>query len=179
MKFILFFVFSLFFQSLSADIFNPFGTDNEDFSGDFEGNKWSEESTSIPELPEEQNLIEFNPGTSYSQYHYLIDKKTLSVGKKDEVVRFIIVIRSSSGAVNTYYQGLNCIEKEIKTYAYAHALSTNFIASTSSYWREISDSGAMGYSKGLAEFYFCKFPDSALTRKEILNKLKYERYNEE
>ena len=171
MNVILFFIFSLLIQPVYADIFQQLGTIDEDFSGNFEQNKWSEEITSLPELPDEQYLIEFNAVASYAQYRYAIDEKTLSVGKKDAVVRFIIVISSPSGVKNSYYQGLNCYKKQIKTYAYAS--ENKLIASSQPFWKEFSDKGVLGYSKGLAEFYFCNSFDNALTRKEILNNLKY------
>jgi hypothetical protein len=171
MKFILFFTISLLFQPLYADIFKELGTIDEDFSGNFEQNKWSEEITSMPELPDEQHLIEFNAVASYSQYRYAIDEKTLSVGKKDAVVRFIMVISSPSGVKSSYYQGLNCSKKQIKTYAYSSA--NKFITSSQPSWKELSDNGVLGYSEGLAEFYFCGFPYRPLTRIEILNNLKY------
>ncbi len=112
---------------------------------------------------------------AFPQYRYAIDEKTLSVGKKDGIVRFIVVISSAPGTVNSYYQGISCHKKQIKTYAYAHSSAKKFISYSAPVWSKLSGRGAMGYSKGLAEFYFCDLFGDVLKQKAILNKLKYEK----
>lgn len=47
---------------------------------------------------------------------YGIDPASLSVGE-DGVVRFVMVARSASGALNVLYQGIRCATAETKTYA--------------------------------------------------------------
>lgn len=175
MKRVLFLILFLLFQPVYADFFKQLGldSDSDDSGGRFEKRIWSEAFTAIPELADKQNLIEFSAVASYPQYHYAIDEKSLSVGKRNGIVRFIIVISSSSGAKNSYYQGLNCSKKQIKTYAYAHSSAKIFTISSVSTWKDLSENGVMGYSKGLAAFYFCDFFDNVLPRKEILNNLKY------
>jgi CNP1-like family len=177
MRIILFFSLFLLSQSLFAkDIFEQIDPDTHtsDFSGDFKESIWKEEYTQLPDLPDEHNLIVFSGVSAYPQYRYAIDEKTLSVGKKDAVVRFIVVIRSSSGTASSYYQGLNCHSKQIKTYAYAHSSAKQFTAYSAPVWDNLSDNGAMGYSKGLAEFYFCDLLGGVLKQQAILNNLKYE-----
>ncbi|MFK5983940.1 MAG: CNP1-like family protein [Pseudomonadota bacterium] len=177
MKTIVFFILFFFYPSLFAsDIFDKLGADTEaNYTGDFEEIKWQEELTAIPALPDKDDLIVFSGVAAYPQYQYAIDEKTLSVGKKDNLVRFIVVISSSSGTANSYYQGLSCSEKRIKTYAYAHSTSDKFVVYGSPVWQNLSGTGAMGYSKGLAEFYFCAFLGGALNKAEIINNLKYEK----
>ena len=178
MQIIIFFTFFLLFQSLFAkDIFEQIDPDTygSEFSGDFEETTWKEEYAKLPALPDEQNLIVFSGASAYPQYRYAIDEKTLSVGKKDAVVRFTVVISSASGTANSYYQGINCHTKQIKTYAYAHSSAKQFTSYSAPVWANISDNGAMGYSKGLAEFYFCDLLGGVLKQHAILNNLKYEK----
>lgn len=52
---------------------------------------------------------------SGSTLSYGIDPLTLSVGA-DGVVRYVLVARSRSGALNVMYQGLRCQTAEVKTY---------------------------------------------------------------
>lgn len=52
---------------------------------------------------------------SGSTLSYGIDPQTLSVGS-DGVVRYVLVARSRSGALNVLYQGLRCQTAEVKTY---------------------------------------------------------------
>lgn len=51
-----------------------------------------------------------------SALSYGIDPKTLTVGE-DGVVRYVMVARSDSGALNVMYQGIRCATAETRTYA--------------------------------------------------------------
>lgn len=51
-----------------------------------------------------------------SELSYGIDPDTVSIGP-DAVVRYVMVARSPSGAVNALYEGLRCTSAEVKTYA--------------------------------------------------------------
>ena len=51
-----------------------------------------------------------------SALSYGIDPKSLTVGE-DGVVRYVMVARSDSGALNVMYQGIRCATAETKTYA--------------------------------------------------------------
>ncbi len=138
----------------------------------------NEEFTALPNLPQEAKLVTFAGASAYPQYRYAIDEETLSVGKIDGLVRFIIVISSNSGVANTYYQGISCKEKQIKTYASATSSAKKFTTFGTPTWSRVTGNGSMGYSKDLAEFYFCDLLGSVLTRKEILDNLKYDKSTE-
>ena len=55
---------------------------------------------------------------SYVSVKVGVDPQTLSVGA-DGVVRYVMVMRNSSGSVNAVYEGIRCVTDEVKTYARA------------------------------------------------------------
>ena len=145
---------------------------NTVYSGDFEETKWQEDNTIIVKLPDESDLITFSGVPAYSQYRYAIDGKTLSIGK-DEVVRFALVISSPQGSKNSYFQGVSCNNRSIKSYAYASSSSKSFINYQIPQWKSLSSSGSMGYSQNLVDFYFCDNLGIVLKKNQILSNLKY------
>ncbi len=170
------FVFLLitFVTRSQADIFEKFDPDiNERNEGMFEDEVWKEAAALLPALPEQENLIVFPGVAAFPQYRYAIDASSLKHGK-DGVIRFVIQIRSPSGASNSYFQGLNCSEKEIKTYAYASSSSKKFIPYSNPKWQRLKASGAMGYSQNLYDAYFCSPLGIPLSETEIISNLKYQ-----
>lgn len=147
-------------------------THHGDYTGDFDKTIWQEGDTVFPDLPDESDLITFSGASAYPQYRYAIDGKTLSIGK-DEIVRFTIVISSPQGSKNSYYQGLNCAKRNIKSYAYAASTSEKFIGYASPQWKGITNRGSMGYSENLADFYFCNTLGIVMKKNQILSNLKY------
>ncbi len=70
------------------------------------------------EAPQRFSLDRLQPFTvsAGSSLTYGIDPETLSVGQ-DGVVRYVMVARSRSGALNVFYDGVRCQTAEVKTYA--------------------------------------------------------------
>lgn len=75
---------------------------------------WSEEVAAPPASFSTEVLIPFEVMKA-SALTYGIDPNTLTVGE-DGVVRYVMVARSSSGALNVLYQGIRCATAETKTY---------------------------------------------------------------
>jgi hypothetical protein len=55
---------------------------------------------------------------------------------KDGVVRYVIVARSASGAVNAMYEGMRCSTGEVRTYA-RHNASGGWSRADNSDWRSM------------------------------------------
>lgn len=88
----------------------------KDIGGVIEEKGFKEAEVELPAYPGESDLIEFQLRRNSSNRYY-IDSKSLSIGP-DRVVRYSAVIKSSSGALNTSYEGLRCKTSEFKVYAY-------------------------------------------------------------
>lgn len=115
--------------------------------------RW-QESTVTP--PTTFNLDQLQPfevsrGAALS---YGIDPKTLSVGE-DGVVRYVMVARSASGALNVLYQGVRCQTAEVKTYGRWDNSASRWNASTQDDWQALSHSGATRPAKMLALAGIC------------------------
>lgn len=114
-----------------------------------EEKKWVEQEASLPGYPAAQNLIEFDVGAATSNRYY-VDGSTLSVGT-DGVVRYVAVVRSSSGATNVSFEGIRCRAKERKLYAFGRGDNT-WGRSRTQEWQPIRPGS---YQAVLFKEYFC------------------------
>jgi hypothetical protein len=103
-----FYVFAMVF--LSAQLFAA-GFDDE-----HEEKAWSEIEVQLPAFPEQQKLIQFQVG-ALSDTKYMIDEASLSVGA-DGVLRYTVVVVSSTGVQNISYEGMRCATAERRFYAF-------------------------------------------------------------
>ncbi len=165
---------------LMADVWDRLPAYSQEYQeNDVEDYVWKEGATNIPDYPADEDLIEVAGPPAYRNYKYLVDGKSLQVGE-DSVVRFTLVIRSPNGADNVMYDGLRCSSSEIKNYAYGSTDKQGkkvFFPRSRPHWQPIRETGAMGYSKGLAVNYFCDFDGFALKRHEIIQNMKYGKGN--
>lgn len=99
---------------------------------------WQESAVNPPVSFSVDRLQTF-PVAVESSLTYGIDPATLTVGE-DGVVRYVLVARSSSGAINALYQGLRCQTGEVKTYGRWDNRSSWNINDKET-WRPLSNSG--------------------------------------
>ena len=133
-----------------------------------EKSEWEEESISLPDYPTDEHLIAVEMAASSNQF--LVDGKSLSLGA-DGVMRYTMVIRSSSGALNVTYEGLRCETREKKLYALGRKDGT-WGAARSSKWIAVSESGSRTYQTALMNDFFCPQKASVKTTGEALSALR-------
>ncbi len=114
---------------------------------------WTETVVAPPASFSTEALIGFEV-LKASSLAYGIDPNTLTVGE-DGVVRYVMVARSSSGALNVLYQGIRCATAETKTYG---RLSDKGAWNTSpdAPWQELSFRGATRPAMILARQGICE-----------------------
>jgi len=56
------------------------------------------------------------PVSVHGALRYAVDPDSVTLGP-DGVIRYVLVARSDSGALNAWYEGLRCASAEVKTYA--------------------------------------------------------------
>ncbi|MEJ2394651.1 MAG: CNP1-like family protein [Candidatus Thiodiazotropha sp.] len=78
---------------------------------------WQEAQVTVPEHFDPDDLQSFTLKGSNDRFEYAIERNSLHTDD-DGVSRFLVVIRSSQGAVNSSYEGLRCGYREYKVYAY-------------------------------------------------------------
>jgi hypothetical protein len=90
---------------------DPMGQD------EFVEREWQEGEVVLPEHINEKDLQEFQVDPPDPRFRYFIERGSLHTAS-DGVTRFVLVIRSNSGAINSSYEGLRCGQRQYKVYAY-------------------------------------------------------------
>ena len=104
----------------------------------------------LPALPRRENLIGFFV-SSASDFRFFIDRASIEV--KDKIVRYTLVARSSNGAENITYEGINCAAGEYRVYAFGRSDAT--WQSRPGPWREISPRSVQRWHNALQREFFC------------------------
>jgi CNP1-like family len=124
----------------------------------FEGNqdkgeqeKFSEVATEIPAYPEDSALLEFRPH-GISKNRFFVDPASVSIGS-DRVVRYTVVVKSTSGVANTSFEAMRCETAEYKVFALG-TRDRSWSVLPNSAWREI-DTTKGGVRFRLFDEYFC------------------------
>ncbi|MCG7980797.1 MAG: CNP1-like family protein [Candidatus Thiodiazotropha endolucinida] len=78
---------------------------------------WLEGEVQVPESINSDDLQEFQVAANESRFRYFVERNSIQ-HDSDGAVRFTLVIRSSSGAANSSYEGFRCRERLYKVYAY-------------------------------------------------------------
>ena len=79
---------------------------------------WHESTTDVPPLPDERAWSEVPLDALPDGQKAFLDLDTLTVSKKDYVVRYWLLIRSKAGGYRATFEGLRCATKEYVIYAY-------------------------------------------------------------
>ncbi|MGD8910006.1 MAG: CNP1-like family protein, partial [Chromatiales bacterium] len=113
--------------------------------------QWREEAITLPETFDPDDLQRFTLKGDNDRFTYAIERKSLRTGD-DGVSRFIVVIRSNQGAVNSSYEGLRCGHREYRVYAYGSGQGLTPLSGT--LWQPIPK-GASDYRAILYEDLIC------------------------
>jgi hypothetical protein len=141
----------------------------------FEEDKpWEEQKEALPAYPAEADLVRFDVGNN-SAFQFFVDTRSISVGK-DGVVRYTLVARSTSGALNVSYEGIRCDSHERKLYAFGRADKT-WAEARNAAWAPIPSSKTYASSQHavLAEEFFCPAQGSVRSAAEAVAALKRRR----
>lgn len=121
------------------------------FDSEFDEKPWQEVEAQLPSFPEREHLIQFKVG-SVSDKQFFIDEKSISIGA-DEVIRYSLVVISSTGAQGVSFEGMRCATGERRFYAFGQADKT-WSRARGNQWMKISGSGNQ-YPVALYVDYFC------------------------
>jgi hypothetical protein len=113
---------------------------------------WKENVPQLPAYPENDRLLEFPADLPGYDFRVFIDPDSLSVGG-DRVVRYTLVIVSSSGARNISFEGVHCGKHEYRRYAYGFDGAWKPIEASP--WQKVTDNGMDHYRYILYWDYLC------------------------
>jgi CNP1-like family len=143
---------------------------SKEFKDEFDNEKtWVELQAQLPEYPIQDNLIPFDPGPSNNDQHF-IDATSIQVGE-DGVIRYSLIIKSPTGAMNVTFDGMRCSTNEIKLYALGRN-DGEWAHSRNADWQRLENVRQLDAQRALAKYYFCPLKVIVKTREEAINALK-------
>ncbi len=136
----------------------------------FEEKPWVEGETKLPGYPQEQNLIEFYVGPT-ERNRFFVDGSTLDIGA-DGVVRYAMVLKTTSGAINVTLEALRCATREFKLFAIGRSDATWSKVGVPQ-WRLIENKSINHYRSVLSRNFLCPAGatprDAADARKALMH----------
>jgi hypothetical protein len=118
---------------------------------DLEGKPWEVQRTSLPPYPKDGSLLSVYV-SSTRPFAFFIDPGSVSV-RQDGIVRYTLVARSPSGAVNVSYEGIRCKTYQTRTYAFGRSDGT-WVQARSQQWTSYSQYQTDQHLV-LADDFFC------------------------
>lgn len=112
---------------------------------------WKEMEVQLPDPAKQDNLQSFRISGRNDPFEYFIDRDSLQTGE-DRVTRFLLLIRSNRGAVNSSYEGFRCGKRLHKVYAYGDG--KKLTAMPGAEWQELPK-GGKDYKTILYEDLIC------------------------
>jgi len=125
--------------------------------------------TQLPAYPEVKNLLAFDAG-AVTGNQYLVDTTSIKIGQ-DDVIRFTLVVKSSSGAMNVSYEGIRCATSERKLYALGRDDKT-WVKPRISEWQQLDIVRQFYAQRELAKNIFCPHQQIVGSTEEAIQALK-------
>jgi hypothetical protein len=129
------------------------------FDREYEEKQWEEIEAQLPPFPKPESLDSFFV-SAITDNKFMVDRDSISIGA-DGVVRYTLVVLSSSGAKTVSYDGLRCSSAERRLYAFGRSDKT-WSKARSNQWVRIQGSTLNGHHATLFSEYFC--PDGNIVR---------------
>jgi hypothetical protein len=130
---------------------------------------WEETEVKIPTAPPSKDLKPFYVSPT-TQLKFALDAPSIVFGK-DEVIRYVVVITSSSGAQQVTYEGIRCEKYEWRLYATMQS-DGKWSKSPNSRWQVIKNTSYNSYHAALVRDAFCDNSIPRRSAKEIIALLK-------
>lgn len=148
-----------------------YGHDNNSYVGE-DPEKWKEDSDfEIPAFPDDANLLKVDIGPAATN-DYFIDSASLAIGN-DRIVRYVLVVKTSGGATNVSFEGINCRDLSWKHYASGRSDRTwSKTQARQSQWRPIQRKSANSHHTVLSRYFFCPQGVAVVTADEGRNALR-------
>ena len=134
---------------------------------EFDGKPWEMLMTQLPSYPKPENLLRVHVSPT-TAFEFFVDAASVSVGQ-DGIVRYTLIARSTSGAVNVSYEGIRCLPLERKPYAFGGSDNAWSPVRTPQ-WAPISR--AQPQHAALAEDFFCPGSRPVRTTEEAVQALR-------
>lgn len=114
--------------------------------------KWKESELVLPDFPQDGNLLEFYV-SAVATNRFFIDSTSLTAGT-DGVIRYVLVVKTPGGAVNTTFEGIRCGARQFRLYATGRSDAT-WSAARVSEWLPIENKPVNRHHAALSREFFC------------------------
>ena len=131
---------------------------------------WQESSYKLPPFPKDENLIEFYVGPTATAKYY-VDQTSIGAGGNDNVVRYVVVVKTAGGATNVSFEGLQCDTREYRLYATGRS-DSSWAEPRNSEWRPLQPLTLHKHQGALFVNYFCPNRLAIWSPKEGVDALK-------
>lgn len=132
---------------------------------------WQELQVAPPAFPRPENLRDFYV-SAVATNKYSVDASTLTVGA-DGVVRYVLVVRTSGGATNVSFEGIDCKERRWKHYATGRSDGTWSESRAGRLeWRAIENKPVNPHHAALSRDLFCPIGNPIRSADEGRNALR-------
>lgn len=128
---------------------------------------WQEQQVTIPAPPRDADLVGFGEVPGRRGLTLYLDRRALSVGERDRVSRYTVVLESSSGARNVFYEGLRCSEGDFRRYAFASG-DRPFEAVDDQRWHPPTEGRLSRYREYLADTVLCNPHGRPFAPREVI-----------
>ena len=117
---------------------------------------WTESAVQLPELPADDDWATIPMDSLPATQKLALGKNSIRIDKKDWVIRYWVLIRSTGGAYNAIFQGLRCSTREVITYAYGQKHRDPMVTPVKEpRWTDIGKRRKGNYHPELAHYVFC------------------------
>ncbi len=137
---------------------------DSDSKSAFDNKTWEEQKASLPPFPKTENLAPIYVGPT--TFEFLVDTTSININE-DGTIRYTLIARSSSGAMNVSYESIRCETYERRLYALGRSDGT-WSQARNSRWVPI---GGAQYAT-LADDFFCAKRGQARTAESVVDLLK-------
>jgi len=138
----------------STDRYEELTGEEDDF--DVVEKPWQEQRGEVPPLPGKDQWLPVRLDTLPKDQHAFIDLDTLTIGARDQVVRYWLSIRSSGGGSMTTYEGVHCGNMEFIVYAYGYSdRKPSLRPVRTPKWKKIAAQRSAPYRWELAQDVLC------------------------
>lgn len=122
------------------------------FEEDYEAKPWQEIEVALPAAPARESLLPFYVSAA-TDNRFFVDAATLTVAS-DGVVRYVLKVVSSEGAVTVSFEGMRCETRERRMYASGRN-DGSWSKSRNNQWSFIQDAASNRQYAALFVDYFC------------------------
>ncbi len=141
-------------QAAPTDRYEELTGEQDDF--DAEERPWREQRGEIPPLPGDGAWTPVRLDSLPKNQHAYLALGSVTVGKKDEVVRYWLSIRSDGGGRMTTYEGIHCGQNNYIVYAYAHPRRKPPLRKVRHpKWKPLGAKAGLAYRVELRDDVFC------------------------